>query len=189
MSSKIENVKKELLSDNWYVLHKYTFDLKRKNGGSVQQVREVYDRGLQYLATSQSEDGDWKGGQNGPGVTGMGLMVFLASGEDPNFGIYSNHIRKALRSIISQQTAATGIMGNSMYHHGFATLGLAGMVVARAGLELEPGSLLCQLAAGCWIAGGLGYTALGLSCLVSAGRRKTRRAVYEGDLSVLVRRR
>ena len=45
MSSKIENVKKELLSDNWYVLHKYTFDLKRKNGGSVQQVREVYDRG------------------------------------------------------------------------------------------------------------------------------------------------
>ena len=45
MSSKIENVKKELLSDNWYVLHKYTFDLKRKNGGSVQQMREVYDRG------------------------------------------------------------------------------------------------------------------------------------------------
>ncbi len=45
MSAKIENVKKELLSDNWYVLNKYTFDLKRKNGGSVQQVREVYDRG------------------------------------------------------------------------------------------------------------------------------------------------
>ena len=45
MSAKIENVKKELLSDNWYVLHKYTFDLKRKDGGSVQQMREVYDRG------------------------------------------------------------------------------------------------------------------------------------------------
>jgi hypothetical protein len=87
-------------------------------------VREIYDRGLQYLASSQSEDGDWKGGQNGPGVTGMGLMVFLASGEDPNFGIYSNHVRKALRNIISQQ-AATGILGNSMYHHGFATLALA----------------------------------------------------------------
>ena len=27
------------------MLHKYTFDLKRKNGGSVQQMREVYDRG------------------------------------------------------------------------------------------------------------------------------------------------
>ncbi|MFI8418573.1 GDP-mannose pyrophosphatase NudK [Serratia sp. NPDC078593] len=45
MSAKIDNVKKELLSDNWYVLNKYTFDLKRKNGGSVQQMREVYDRG------------------------------------------------------------------------------------------------------------------------------------------------
>lgn len=45
MSPKIENIRKELLSDNWYLLHKYTFDLKSKNGGSVQQVREVYDRG------------------------------------------------------------------------------------------------------------------------------------------------
>lgn len=45
MSSRVENIRKELLSDNWYVLNKYTFDLKRKNGGSVEQVREVYDRG------------------------------------------------------------------------------------------------------------------------------------------------
>jgi hypothetical protein len=89
-------------------------------------VREIYDRGLQFLATSQSEDGDWKGGgEQGPGVTGLALMVFLASGEDPNFGLYSNHVRKALRSMIKQQNAATGIMGHSMYHHGFAMLALA----------------------------------------------------------------
>jgi hypothetical protein len=90
-------------------------------------VREIYDRGLQYLAITQSDDGDWKagGGEVGPGVTGMALMVFLASGEDPNFGLYSNHIRKALRSMIQQQNAGTGIMGPSMYHHGFAMLGLA----------------------------------------------------------------
>ena len=49
-------------------------------------VREMYDRGLQYLATTQSENGDWTGGggEQGPGVTGLGLMVFLASGEDPD---------------------------------------------------------------------------------------------------------
>ena len=43
-------------------------------------VREMYDRGLQYLATTQSENGDWvkSGGQQGPGVTGLGLMVCLA---------------------------------------------------------------------------------------------------------------
>jgi hypothetical protein len=90
-------------------------------------VREVYDRGLAYLVGSQSEDGSWagRGGETGPGVTGMALMVLLASGEDPNFGLYSNQIRKALRSIISQQNADTGIMGNSMYHHGFGMLALS----------------------------------------------------------------
>jgi hypothetical protein len=89
-------------------------------------VREMYDRGLQYLASAQTERGDWGGGgEQGPGVTGMALMVFLACGEDPNFGPYSNHVRKAVRSIITSQDATTGIMGMSMYHHGFATLALA----------------------------------------------------------------
>ncbi len=64
-------------------------------------VREMYDRGLQYLAKTQTEKGDWQGGMQGPGITGMGLMVFLASGEDPNFGPYSNNVRRALRSIIT----------------------------------------------------------------------------------------
>lgn len=89
-------------------------------------VREIYDRGLQFLVASQTEAGDWQGGgQQGPGVTGMALMVLLASGEDPNFGLYANSVRRALRNIISQQSASTGIMGNSMYHHGFAMLALA----------------------------------------------------------------
>ncbi len=89
-------------------------------------VREMYDRGLQYLATTQTESGDWTdGGQQGPGISGLGLMAFLASGEDPNFGIYSNHVRRACRNIITAQNASTGFLGNSMYHHGFGMLGLA----------------------------------------------------------------
>jgi hypothetical protein len=90
-------------------------------------VREIYDRGLAHLVSTQGEDGSWgsRGGESGPGVTGMALMVLLASGEDPNFGLYSNQIRKALRSIISQQDANTGILGGSMYHHGFGMLALA----------------------------------------------------------------
>lgn len=88
-------------------------------------VREIYDRGLKWLVTHQSDDGGWSGAQQGPGVTGLCLMCFLASGEDPNFGLYSNPIRKALRSIISGQDASTGFLGNSMYHHGFAMLALA----------------------------------------------------------------
>jgi hypothetical protein len=88
-------------------------------------VREIYDRGLTYLVSQQAEDGSWGGSQQGPGVTGMALMVLLASGEDPNFGLYSSQVRKALRSIISQQDANTGYFGSSMYHHGFAMLALA----------------------------------------------------------------
>jgi hypothetical protein len=94
-------------------------------------VREIYERGLQYLVTTQNEAGDWKGGgEQGPGVTGLCLMVLLASGEDPNFGLYSNNVRRALRNIISGQDAGTGFYGghlghSSMYNHGFAMLGLA----------------------------------------------------------------
>ncbi|MDH0749548.1 GDP-mannose pyrophosphatase NudK [Pseudomonas sp. GD03842] len=35
----------ETLSDNWYVLKKYSFDLKRRDGTWQPQTREVYDRG------------------------------------------------------------------------------------------------------------------------------------------------
>lgn len=45
MSSKIENIKNQLLSDNWYVLRKYTYDLIKRNGERQPQAREVYDRG------------------------------------------------------------------------------------------------------------------------------------------------
>jgi hypothetical protein len=89
-------------------------------------VREMYDKGLGYLATTQREDGGWPNSmQEGPGTVGMGLMVFLASGEDPNFGLYSVHVRRALRNIISGQDPDTGYLGQSMYHHGFGMLALA----------------------------------------------------------------
>lgn len=35
----------EVLSDNWYILKKYTFDQQRRDGGWQRQSREVYDRG------------------------------------------------------------------------------------------------------------------------------------------------
>ncbi|MEY2671487.1 MAG: hypothetical protein RLZZ577_1803, partial [Bacteroidota bacterium] len=37
--------KTELLSNNWYVLNKVTFDYKMEDHDSETQVREVYDRG------------------------------------------------------------------------------------------------------------------------------------------------
>ncbi|MGB5321133.1 GDP-mannose pyrophosphatase NudK [Lutimonas sp.] len=45
MNSKVKNVKKILLSDNWYTLNKIVFDYKMPNGQWVEQARESYDRG------------------------------------------------------------------------------------------------------------------------------------------------
>ena len=101
-------------------------DLRAAHGDVVpREVREITDRGLQYLMQSQNDAGTWTGGQSGPGVTGLCLLAFLASGEDPNFGLYSSAIRKALRNLITSQNAETGYIGSSMYHHGFAMLALA----------------------------------------------------------------
>lgn len=43
--SKIRNVTKELLSDNWYTLNKFTYDYQKDDGTWETQHREAYDRG------------------------------------------------------------------------------------------------------------------------------------------------
>jgi nudix-type nucleoside diphosphatase (YffH/AdpP family) len=41
----VKNIRKELLSDNWYSLHKVTFEYQREDGTWEIQHREAYDRG------------------------------------------------------------------------------------------------------------------------------------------------
>lgn len=41
----IRIIKSETLSDNWYILKKFTFDQQRRDGEWQRQTREVYDRG------------------------------------------------------------------------------------------------------------------------------------------------
>lgn len=45
MQQKIRNIREQLLSDNWYTLKKYTFELQRDDGQWQEQQREAYDRG------------------------------------------------------------------------------------------------------------------------------------------------
>lgn len=45
MNNRVKISKTEVLSDNWYVLRKITFDYLQKNGEWVTQHREAYDRG------------------------------------------------------------------------------------------------------------------------------------------------
>lgn len=45
MNTDIKILKKELLSDNWYKLYKYTYEIPSKKGEPQTQSREAYDRG------------------------------------------------------------------------------------------------------------------------------------------------
>jgi len=114
----------------------FTQSVEIRGGDPVpRHVRDMYDRGLQFLVATQDNDGTWPSNHQGSGVTGLGLLCFLAAGDDPNFGVYSTQVRRALRSIINSQHEVTGYMGPSMYHHGFAMLALAesyGMVDQRS---------------------------------------------------------
>ena len=94
-------------------------------GGEIPpEVATVYERGLAYLARTQSDNGTWRS-RSEHGITGICLMAFLAAGDDPNYGAYRNQIKGALRAIIAGQERDTGFIPNSMYHHGFAMLALA----------------------------------------------------------------
>ena len=42
---RVRHVRETLLSDNWYTLKKYTFELLRRDGRWQEQSREAYDRG------------------------------------------------------------------------------------------------------------------------------------------------
>ncbi|MEM7700191.1 MAG: squalene--hopene cyclase [Verrucomicrobiota bacterium] len=94
-------------------------------GGEIPpEVDTIYERGLAYLAAEQREDGSWRS-RTENGITGLCLMAFLASGEDPNFGAYRRSVKAAVRSLLNGQDEASGFYPNSMYHHGFAMLALA----------------------------------------------------------------
>ena len=44
-NGNVKILKNEVLSDNWYVLRKLTFQYRLKDGSWLQQIREAYDRG------------------------------------------------------------------------------------------------------------------------------------------------
>ncbi len=44
-NGSIKNTKKEILSDNWYTLNKYTYDYQKEDGTWETQERESYNRG------------------------------------------------------------------------------------------------------------------------------------------------
>jgi len=100
---------------------------EQSNDLLVREIDDAYLKGLGFLAGSQDERGCWSDSSYGsePGVVGMSILAFLARGDDPEFGPYRSHYKKALDYLLKAQNTSTGYIGSSMYNHGFATLALA----------------------------------------------------------------
>lgn len=100
--------------------------LRRGDDPIPAQIDNMYQRGIRYLAESQSADGSWVGGHGtDPGVVGLCLLAIVGHGSDPNHGPYAQNIRNGIEYIIANQNETNGYIGNSMYNHGFATLALS----------------------------------------------------------------
>lgn len=93
------------------------------------KLDNAYLKGIRYLVRSQDESGSWASqdatyGGN-PGVVGLAMMAILAHGDDPNSGPYAQAVQRATQFIIDSQNSSTGMIGERMYDHGFATTALA----------------------------------------------------------------
>lgn len=98
----------------------------RKNDVVPAMVEIIYEKGMKYLASTQSEDGTWDDSVGSePGVVGLCVAAFLAHGDDPVGGRYAGNIRRGIDFIIKQQNPKNGYIGSSMYNHAFAAKALA----------------------------------------------------------------
>lgn len=90
-------------------------------------VERMYKKGLDYLVKNQQPNGTWGSDyySREPGVVGLAILALLAHGDDPNYGPYATTVKRAIDYILKQQNSNTGMIGSSMYNHGFAALALA----------------------------------------------------------------
>ena len=102
-------------------------DLNVYRGTQVSpQVERVYEKGLQFLVASQTEEGSFPGNYGSePATAAMAMMSMFAHGDDPNHGPYAKSVKRCLDYLLKNMDEKTGYIGRSMYNHGFATLSLA----------------------------------------------------------------
>jgi len=109
-------------------------------GGGSRQSEAAVDAALEWLARHQEPDGSWDcdkyGGRalNDPGVSGLAVLAFLGAGHTEKAGRYRGNVTRALKWIMSLQSA-DGMIGNRpeytehhggwAYHHAICGLALA----------------------------------------------------------------
>ena len=114
------------------IVNAQTLELEVREGTGVpEEVRTIYDKGINFLVRSQRDNGSFgkAGAVSDPneaaGTTSLCLMALLSTGEDPNYGRYAGNIRKGLRFVIRSQNPKSGYIPGNMYVHGFSMLALS----------------------------------------------------------------
>ncbi|MGA0059497.1 MAG: hypothetical protein ACO3RU_07915, partial [Planctomycetota bacterium] len=84
-------------------------------------VIQAVERGLQWIASSQAEDGRWDadsanssgGAVHDVGVTGLALLALLGQGNTPKSGPHAEAVAKGLAWLMGQQDPETGLVGTT----------------------------------------------------------------------------
>ncbi len=108
------------------------------------QIKSI-EKGLEYLARKQNRDGSWDSGSQyrmHPGITALACLAFMAGGNLPDEGKYSENVRRGLNFILKCVTKDGLIIStpvsNPMYGHGYATLFLAEVYGMTGDRDLKP---------------------------------------------------
>ena len=115
-------------------------DGSQSRGMVTTECEKAVERGLEFLARSQSGNGAWGSNtyRENVAVTSLAALAMMASGSQPGRGKYGDRIKKALNFVLGTargggafrmlypegflfNTAAPGQQG-PMYSHGFGTL-------------------------------------------------------------------
>jgi hypothetical protein len=116
-----------------------------------QETLRVVNKGLDYLAGSQSDDGSWinGGGQAYPvAMTGLAGMGLLAHGDSPTRGKYARNVQGTVEFLVrcatpnGLLTGPTQDSGIPMHGHGFALLFLASVygMISKESLRQQVGN-------------------------------------------------
>jgi hypothetical protein len=99
-------------------------DVKVRTADLSPRAERAIDRGLQYLASRQNENGSF-GARYQEACTALALMAFMLKGHFPERGPYGSALDRAIGHLLNQARQGGGYMGVNMYEHGLATLALS----------------------------------------------------------------
>ena len=82
--------------------------------GINKEIHEAIQRGLEWLARNQANDGSWRNsggyGSYPAAMTGLAGMAFIASGSTPTRGKHYQPVREAVDFVLKHADPNTGVI-------------------------------------------------------------------------------